>query len=63
MERKQLTMIVLGMIGVFGVQIGFYELVKGNAPIAMVFALLTIGFVCAFKGFGEYRRMEDEQGE
>lgn len=63
MERRQFLLMIFGVIGVFGIQIGFYELVKGKAPLLVVYGLLALGFACAFMGFGAYRQMEDEQNE
>jgi len=56
-------MMIFGVIGIFGIQIGFYELVKGTAPWYTIYGLLAIGFACAFMGFGAYRQIEDEQDE
>ena len=63
MERRQLIMMTIGFIGVFGIQVGLYELVKARAPLIIIYGILAIGVVLAFKGFGAYREIEDEQGE
>ncbi|MFT4686379.1 MAG: hypothetical protein ACJA0J_000334 [Bdellovibrionota bacterium] len=63
MERKQRIMLAFGMLGVLGIQIGCYELIKDRAPKLVIYGLVIVGFLCAFKGFGEYRRIEDEETE
>lgn len=63
MKRKQFIMMTIGMIGVFGIQVGLYELIKGNSHPLIVYTILAIGSVFALKGFGAYRKMEDEQRE
>jgi hypothetical protein len=56
-------MLAFGMLGVLGIQIGCYELIKDRAPKLVIYGLVIVGFLCAFRGFGEYRRIEDEETE
>lgn len=62
MERKQLVMLAIGVVGVLGIQIGLYELIKGQAPLMMVYSMLGLGSALALVGFDYYRRVEDSRG-
>jgi len=61
MKRKQLVMLAVGVVGVLGIQIGLYELVKGSASPQLIYGMLGLGSVLALSGFDYYRRVEDGQ--
>lgn len=62
MNRKQIVMLAVGVVGVFGIQIGLYELIKGQAPLMLIYSILGLGSLLALIGFDYYRRVEDSQG-
>ncbi|MEM1359500.1 MAG: hypothetical protein AAGF89_14940 [Bacteroidota bacterium] len=55
-------MLAIGVVGVLGIQIGLYELIKGQAPLMMVYSMLGLGSALALVGFDYYRRVEDSRG-
>ena len=59
-SREQFVMLSVALVGVFGMQIGLYELVRGSAQ-ALVFSLLVGGSALALIGFDRYRKIEDEE--
>lgn len=61
MEKQQSIAILLIVVGVFGLQIGLYELVTGMTPWSVTIAMGTIGSVLAYKGVDIYRKIEDEE--
>ena len=61
MENNQKFAIVLIVIGVLGIQIAHYELLKGNLSLTVVYTMLTIGGFLAYKGVDKYRRIEDRE--
>ncbi len=62
MENNQKLAILLIVIGVFGIQIALYELLKGNLDLTIVYTMLIIGGFLAYKGVDKYRRIEDREG-
>lgn len=62
MKNNQIFAIALIVVGVFGIQIALYELIKGNLSLTTIYPMLIIGSFLAYKGVDKYRRIED-QGE
>lgn len=61
MQDKQMFAILLIVVGVFGIQIALYELLKGNISLAVIYPMLIIGSFLAYKGVDKYRRIEDQE--
>lgn len=61
METNQKFAIVLIVIGVFGIQIALYELLKGNLSLTIIYTMLIMGCFLAYKGVDKYRRIEDRE--
>lgn len=61
-SREQFVMLSVAIIGVLGMQVGLYELVRGSGR-ALVFTLLVGGSTLALIGFDRYRKIEDEEIE
>lgn len=58
MERKQSVMVAVGVIGVLGIQIALYELIKGITSPALLVVILLFGALLAYRGFSTYIEVE-----
>lgn len=61
MEREQKIAVVIIVIGVLGIQVALYELIKGNLGLTIIYPMLIIGSFLAYKGVDKYRRIEDQE--
>jgi hypothetical protein len=61
-SREQFIMLSVALVGLFAMQIGLYELVRGSDRL-LVFPLLVGGSDLALFGFDRYRTIEDEDIE
>lgn len=59
-SREQFVMLSVALVGLFAMQVGLYELVRGSERW-LVFTLLVGGSALALFGFDRYRKIEDEE--
>jgi hypothetical protein len=59
-SREQFVMLSVAIVGLFAMQVGLYELVRGSDRL-LVFPLLVGGSVLSLLGFDRYRTIEDEE--
>jgi hypothetical protein len=60
-NSEQITMMCFGILGIFGIQVGLYELIQG-VKYPKAYGILFIGSFLALVGFGRYKSIQENEG-